>query len=57
MRGDINIRAIGEIEDLQKLITELKVPYPNLFTSGLFKNNKGDIGYRCYINLRVGSQK
>jgi len=51
-KPSLNVRIIGTIEEIDKIILVLKKNFTNVVVSGPFRNER-EPGYRVYVNFEV----
>ena len=51
--GQISIRVIGELDDIDQFVKSLESIYGRLNPSPPKRNMKGDVGYRVYVFLTI----
>ena len=52
--GQISVRIIGELADIDTFVKSLESIYGRLNPSPPKQNMKGDVGFRVYVFLTVG---
>jgi len=49
-KPSLNVRIIGTIEEIDKIVLVLKKNFTNVIVSGPYRNER-EPGYRVYVNL------